>query len=332
MAGGDGTKRRGAVLIGALAIAFMLAGGLEALARGPVFGVARPEPGFSPADWGALAPAMAQIAQWQGELYRALAALVREFKTNPAAGGLLIAFSFAYGVLHAAGPGHGKAVLSSYLLASGDGVRRGAALSFAAAAIQALSAIALVSILAGLLRATSLEMTRAGLQLEVASYGLIALMGAFLVARKSLALLGQRRRGHAHSHAHDHLHHSGCGHDHAVDAQALSGQDKGMRRAALAVLAVGVRPCSGAILVLVFALAQQVFYVGMVAVAAMALGSGITVAAIAALVLCARDAARRLSARRPRTTGFIVHGVELAGALSVFLFGLVLFLGTFAAL
>ena len=69
-------------------------------------------------------------------------------KQNPAALGLLAGLSFAYGVFHAAGPGHGKAVISSYLVATGEGFRRGVALSALAALAQALAAIALVGLFA----------------------------------------------------------------------------------------------------------------------------------------------------------------------------------------
>jgi ABC-type nickel/cobalt efflux system permease component RcnA len=311
----------------------------EALARGPVFGVARPEGGFSPADWGPLAPLAAQIAAWQSALYQVLSGLVRDFSSNPHAAVMLIGFSFAYGVLHAAGPGHGKAVISSYLLASGEGVRRGLVLSFAAAGVQALSAILVVSVLAGILNASSMAMTRAGMQLELASYALIALMGAFLVVRKLAALARLAWRpaaavaGHHHDHHpggnHDHHSHGGsCGHAHGVDPGDLPEGPLGARRAALAVFAVGIRPCSGAVLVLVFALAQGVYGAGVAAVLAMGLGTGITVAAIALLVLGARGVAARLAARRPGAGAALFLFLELAGSLAILLIGLVLFAGT----
>lgn len=327
----------------ALAVLMLMGSGIgdDALARGPVFGVARPEGGFSPADWGPLAPVAARIAAWQSALYQMLSGLVRDFSSSPHAAFMLIGFSFAYGVLHAAGPGHGKAVISSYLLASGEGVRRGLVLSFASAGVQALSAILLVSLLAGILNASSAAMTRAGMQLELASYALVALIGAFLVARKLAALARLAWRpaaaaaGHHHDHhpGHDHNYHShggACGHAHGVDPGELAEGPLGARRAALAVLAVGIRPCSGAILVLVFALAQGRYGAGVAAVLAMGLGTGITVAAIALLVLGARGMAVRLAAHRPGAGAALFLFLEVAGSLAILLIGLVLFMGTLA--
>jgi nickel/cobalt exporter len=82
------------------------------------------------------------IAGWllakQATFYRALAGLIRAAKTNGSAYWGLMGISFAYGIFHAAGPGHGKAVISSYLLANEETWRRGIVLSFASALLQAV--------------------------------------------------------------------------------------------------------------------------------------------------------------------------------------------------
>ena len=120
---------------------------------------------------------------------------------------VLAALSFIYGVVHAVGPGHGKMVISSYVVANEETVRRGVVISFIAAALQALTAVALVGILAFALNASGLQINAWSNQLETVSYALIALVGAWLLddaAHPSLpALAGPaRERGHA---AHDHL-------------------------------------------------------------------------------------------------------------------------------
>ncbi len=116
--------------------------------------------------------------------------------------------SFAYGVFHAAGPGHGKAVISSYLVANDETWRRGIALSFASAILQAFTAIAIVGIAAVLLGATAHVMGNAVRVIEIVSYALIVLIGLRLLWVKGRAfwhLLRPRAHDH-HDHAHDHHH------------------------------------------------------------------------------------------------------------------------------
>ena len=116
----------------------------------------------------------------QSRMHREMAAAVKDLKTGDPmrATGLLMLIAFLYGVLHAAGPGHGKAVISSYVLSNEETVKRGIALSFLAALFQALSAIFFVGVFAMLFNRTSLEMRATETLLETLSWGLVALVGA----------------------------------------------------------------------------------------------------------------------------------------------------------
>ena len=96
----------------------------------------------------------------------------------------------------------------------------------------------------------------------------------------------------------------------------------GWRRGLAAIVAVGLRPCSGAILVLVFALAQGMFWAGVAATLVMGLGTAITVATIAVLAVSARGIAQRLSNASDGTGALIMRGIEFGAA------GLVLLLGS----
>jgi nickel/cobalt exporter len=90
------------------------------------------------------------VAGWlmerQSELYRAMASAVRATRTDRSALFALLGLSFAYGIFHAAGPGHGKAVIASYLVAYTESWRRGVVLSIVSALTQGLVAIAVVSV------------------------------------------------------------------------------------------------------------------------------------------------------------------------------------------
>ncbi len=314
----------------------------------------------------------------QSEFYRQMSATIRAAKTDGSAVGALLGISFAYGVFHAAGPGHGKAVISSYLVANEETARRGIVLSFASALMQALMAIAIVGIGAVVLNVTAGQMCGAERVIEIASYGLIAAFGARLVWSKGGGFVRALRscrgapsplvpamvhvHGHTHDHSqHDHAHshgaahardvhhdhdhhghdqhahdHAGhvhdehCGHSHGPEPSALAGPG-GWSRGLSAVLTVGIRPCSGAILVLVFALAQGLFWAGVAATLLMGLGTAITVSAIAIIAVSAKGLAARIAAGRDGSGAVLLRGIEFGAAALVLLFGVGLLLGYIAA-
>ena len=162
----------------------------------------------------------------QSEFYREMSTTIRAAKSDGSAVWTLLAISFAYGIFHAAGPGHGKAVISSYLVANQETARRGIVLSFASALLQALVAVVLVGICAWLLNATAKTMCGAEKAIEIASYALIAAFGARLVWTKGGGFMralqaprpagrgGRRAPSHDHGHHHDHGH-DHHGHDHS---------------------------------------------------------------------------------------------------------------------
>jgi ABC-type nickel/cobalt efflux system permease component RcnA len=291
----------------------------------------------------------------QSEINQRLAAAVRDIRTgNPVLATLILAgLSFAYGVLHAAGPGHGKAVISSYVLANERTMRRGIALSFLAAFIQGLSALLIVAVLVLGLKATGLTMKTTERWLETLSWGFVAAVGAWLLWRQ-IASLRQRHElapatEHAHHHGHDHHHDHNCGHDHhqhdhhhhhdhahgdaccshahMPDPKQLEGAWSWRKMLPIA-FAVGIRPCTGAILVLVFAIGQGLAWAGVFATFAMAIGTAITVSALAALAVGSRELAARLGnsggigAERVRTIA------GLGGSAAVLALGLFLFVGS----
>ena len=289
-------------------------------------------------------PEVGGFAGWilaeQARFYRMLSGLIRAAKADGSAAYTLMGISFVYGVFHAAGPGHGKAVISSYLVANNETWRRGIALSFASAVLQSLTAIAIVGIAAVLLGATAKMMGDTVRAIEVVSYALIVLIGLRLLWVKGRAFLrlwrgdahshhdhhhGHDHHGHHHRHDHQHEHHdeddaSAWGHAHAPEPRELAGQHW-LRRGFTAVVAVGLRPCSGAIIVLVFALAQGLFWIGVASTFMMGLGTAITVAAVATIAVGARGFAGRLAKAKPGAGMLLLRGLETAAALLIILFG-----------
>ena len=314
----------------------------------------------------------------QAAFYRSLSGFIRASKEDGAAMWELFGISFVYGVFHAAGPGHGKAVISSYLVANEETWRRGIALSFVSAAIQSVVAIVVVAIAAVLLGATAKTIGLTVHLVEIISYALVILIGlrllyvkgrSFLVACRELtwrqtpelafaaahaakplsaATLqssGQRpgamamRAGqcqvdgctaHVHGfHCHDY-HESAWGHAHGPEPTMLAGAG-GWRRGLAAVVAVGLRPCSGAIIVLIFALAQDLFWTGVGATLIMGLGTAATVAAIATVAVSARGLASRIARTRAALGMLAMRAIEVGAAALIVGFGALLLAGYVAS-
>ena len=355
-------------------------------ARQPGFFGSRPPAGSGApvASSGPLTAAWVWMLNMQQRMHRGLAEAVRDFKTrDPLSAALaLIMASFLYGVFHAAGPGHGKAVISSYVLANERTVRRGIFLSFLAAGVQGLSALVVVGVLVLVLKATGLTIKATERWIETISWALVAMVGAWLLYGQMKSLLagwgkgnkvaaaGEPKHAHAHdddcgcdhghhhhdhgapsllkqanvggarlaqragaatvsraapapshagcAHAHDaaHDHHDCCGHAHMPSPEQLEG-DLSWSKAMAIAFSVGIRPCTGAILVLVLAISLGIPWVGVISTFAMAVGTAITVSALAALAVGPREMAKRMAGADSRWGWRIERAAGLVGPLLV---------------
>ena len=340
------------------------------------FGAAPNEPGLNLPRTGFLG----WLAQKQKDFYLELTVALAALKADWTAFWLLGGLSFLYGIFHAAGPGHGKVVISAYLLAHEAQVKRGILLSFVSAMLQSLVAIGFVLVAASLLGMTAMAMSDAANWIGIVSYAMIALLGLWLILRKILGW------GHKHQHdeptemlpavdpmqslarrhmgvaphvlaagnapltsfkvlgegadAHGRLPgHSHYGHGHGDDARdghhqghahvVTPGQLNGSWREQLSiVLAVGMRPCSGALIGLAFSLSQGLLSAGILAVLLMGAGTAITTGALAAMAVGFKALARRFAGTDNAVTGALVWWTELVAAVGVFAFGIVLVLAS----
>ncbi|MBD8686415.1 MULTISPECIES: nickel/cobalt transporter [unclassified Rhizobium] len=330
-------------------------------------GIGSAEPSISIG--GPLAPLFQWINVHQQMFYRALTGALRAMREDPWALTSLIGLSFAYGVFHAAGPGHGKAVISSYMIANETQLKRGILISFVSALLQGGVAIGLVGAAYLVLRGTSITMTKATQAMEIASFAMVALFGAWLLFRKLRSLMtgrtaapvlaietagpaptialetssfsassattstarkgmgsGLRFQGQPVFADHDQ---SGtgeicttCGNAHAPDPSMLRSKDFSLQEAWSAIIAVGLRPCSGAIIVMSFSILNGLLLGGVLSVIAMSLGTAITVSLLACLAVKAKDIAVRFAGTGSRKAAGITHAIEIAGAVFVLLMGL----------
>ncbi|NRP69701.1 hypothetical protein ILFOPFJJ_00573 [Ensifer psoraleae] len=331
-------RRIGGPLAAALLLAALSA--TAAAAQSPL-GIGTAEPSVQTT--GFLGGFFAWVNMEQQSFYRLLTGTLKGMRENPWQLWSLIGLSFAYGVFHAAGPGHGKSVISSYMIANETELRRGVLLSFLSSMLQGVVAILLIGAVYLLLRGSSISMTDATHSLEVASYALIAAFGGWLVFRKlrlmarpALATTGASHTGHDHVHDHhdhgDHHHHHAhavgevcatCGHAHAPDPAMLKGDRFALSEAWSAIVAVGLRPCSGALIVLSFALLNGLYLGGVLSVFAMSIGTAITVSILATMAVTAKGFAVRY-ASSTSAAARISNGIEIAGAAMVLVLGLVL--------
>jgi nickel/cobalt exporter len=249
----------------------------------------------------------------------------------------IMTIAFLYGVFHAVGPGHGKLVVGSYFLTRRARILHGLAMSGSAALVQSLSAILLVSLLAAVLELGAKRILAEAAVLEVASYGIITLLGLWMawgVVGRRACCAHAGEAGHApgagcgHDHHHDHDH----DHDHDHRSPAVPSPRGEMLRVLSAGAAVGLRPCSGAILVLLFTLANDIYPVGIAATFAMGLGVAITVSVVSLGTLGLHRSLSALGERHAALADRLRQGAALAGAMVITVFGLLQLLGIWSGL
>jgi nickel/cobalt exporter len=299
-------RRRG--LVAALGLGLLLLAGAPAAAqslRGPgpgpaggtEAGTGLPVPEFAK-------PLMNRITRAQRDLN---ATLSREMRTvrqsgSPGAALAVAGIAFLYGILHAAGPGHGKLVVSSFFLARDTRLLTGVLAGVLFSLLQAVSSIALVAVLALALEWGGFEVLSQSVRLELLSYGLIVAIGLYLT-------VSALRGGDEHAHA----------------ADVSPGRSRQPSSLWSVVTAAGLTPCASAIIILLFAWANQVFALGIGATLVMALGMAVTVCAMGLAAIATRRAVLRGSRRRPGLLRWARQGLSVTGGALIIVFGCLLF-------
>ena len=352
----------------AAAVALLAAAGLAHAAGSPL-GIGTAEPSFQPMG-GPLAPIFLYVNYEQQAFYRALTKSIEAMRQDPWQLWTLIGLSFAYGIFHAAGPGHGKAVISSYMVANEIELKRGVAISFVSALIQGLVAVLVVGAAYFVLRGSGITMTMATNAMEITSFVMVILFGSWLLFRKLRAMMQGRvqrqkmqlatsagpislslfegaatgtdsARGFARSSAaipagggyqcYDPAHTTGdgaycetCGHAHLPDPKMLSNEKFSAREAWSAIAAVGLRPCSGALLVMTFSMLNGLYLGGLLSVLAMSIGTALTVSLLAIIAVFAKGTAVRFTGKGSRLSVWVSNGIEILGALLVICTGIIL--------
>ena len=266
----------------------------------------------------------ADLGRWATENQRvaqdAMAlALTRLRAGDPGALATLLGLCFAYGFFHAAGPGHGKILIGGYGLGRQVAALRLSGLALAASLAQAATAVVLVYAGVAVLNLTRQGMTDFADQVMApASYGAIALVGVWLALRGvrrwrrlSRAAVGaghdhghghhhddhDHHHHHNHDHDHDHHHHhdhaadgtcATCGHRHGPTLEETEAV-KSWKDAAMLIGAVAIRPCTGALFLLILTWRFDLVGAGIAGAFAMGLGTASITIAVAIVAVTLRS-------------------------------------------
>ena len=208
---------------------------------------------------------------------------------EPGAVMALLSVCFAYGFFHAIGPGHGKVLIGGYGLGRQVPWLRLSVISLLSSLGQAVTAVVIVAggiTIMGLARDQLVGITED--IMAPASYGAIGLIGGWLIwrgFRKSAGLAlgagtGHHDHTHQHKHDHDHGHHYAhdhgtcqtCGHKHGPDLAEVE-NTRSLREALALIAGIAIRPCTGALFILIITWQMGIFGAGIAGAFAMALGT-----------------------------------------------------------
>ena len=269
-----------------------------------------------------------QLARWaadgQREAQTALARGLRALRAGePGALIALLSMCFAYGFFHAVGPGHGKILIGGYGVARQVSMVRLSVLALVSSLAQAATAVILVY--SGVLLFNWSRERMEGLAdtlLAALSYGAIALIGAWLAYRGLRTLWRSFRPAddHHHTHDHDHSGHSHvcdtCGHSHGPSIEEVA-KVSSLRDALVLVGAIAIRPCTGALFLLILTWRMDIQVAGILGAFAMGLGTASVTVVVALMAVVFRSGALETlsegqTARRALGTVELIAGVVIA--------------------
>ncbi len=310
---------------------------------------------------------MVESIQWQREVNTQLADLLCDAKTNPVvAGGYLMSFSFLYGMLHSLGPGHGKVIVTTYLATHPTKVRASLMLTVVSALCQALVAILLVSVLVWGFSASMRVVNQQATMFVSMSFWLVVILGGLIcwkslkqmylvlrrkkirIAKLQPMVVGAQAKGQmqyktssmiyspvtprlskAGTVEEDHVHSEscGCGHQHVADADAMN-RASTWREYVGIVATIGIRPCTGAIMVLLFANVAGLYWMGVLSAFLMAVGTAVTTSLIALMTLTGKHLVKQYLTLANRSSSpqwkLTSHCLQLLGGLLLIGVGLLL--------
>ncbi len=276
----------------------------DAMAQKPAGGFV--VPGF-------VSRAISTMTQWQLTMRNAMASKADDILTHPYGRSfwLFIGFAFAYGFIHAMGPGHGKVFAAGYFLHRPDGIWLGLLFGFLTMGFHVLSATILVMAGFWLLGGTAALSGGGGVYLEPVSYGLVVCLGVFMTVDTLREMFFFPKK-------------AGCI---EYDGEIGSRQN-GRSRLWAMTMAAGLVPCPGAAMVLVFSITLGIAHAGYAAMFAISAGMGLALSFVSVGTVLFRGVLLAATGRHEKMYHVLHRTMSLAGSLIVMLFGAMMFLGS----
>ncbi|NSX54314.1 nickel/cobalt transporter [Parasulfitobacter algicola] len=226
-----------------------------------------------------------QVAVWaasqQRDVQNTMAGVLRQLRAGePGALAGLMALCFAYGFFHAVGPGHGKIAIGGYGAARKVSAIRLSVLAVLSSLAQAATAVLLVYtgvLLLGWGRA-QMENIAETIMAPV-SYAAIGAIGLWLLWRGLRGLLQKPASSEVCG---------TCGHAHGPSVDQAE-QVRSVRDAILLIGAIALRPCTGALFLLILTWRMGIEFAGIAGTFAMGLGTASVTVAVAVASVTLRN-------------------------------------------
>ncbi|WP_201288006.1 nickel/cobalt transporter [Psychromonas sp. L1A2] len=284
---------------------------------------------------------------WQKSINEQIIELLYSAKTELVASGFsLVSLAFIYGVLHSLGPGHGKLIVTTYLATHPTKIKISLILTVLSALLQALVAIIAVSVLLLVFNSTMREVNNEANNLISLSFYSVVILGSIVIWRNAKALFkgaysrpipikitaikpiinSVNPRNHSNDLNTNNI--CGCGHVHFASAEYIN-KASSLKEYLAIIFSVGLRPCTGAIMVLLFSNMLGLYWLGIVSAFLMSVGTALTTSIIAIMtILSTKLVQGYLSSgnnqykSKKRTSMKIV--VKLTGGILLVLMGIIL--------
>ncbi|MGD9157106.1 MAG: hypothetical protein PVG39_01745 [Desulfobacteraceae bacterium] len=249
-----------------------------------------------------------KIMMWQQELNTKLTERVKSLKNDKSLKNIfpLILISFLYGIAHAAGPGHGKVVIFSYFISQKGNIKKGMFLGFLIGLFHAVSGIIIVLSLYFIIKTTYLaSFENISRHIKIISYTLVMLVGLFILINSLFNIT-----------------------DRLFKKNNKDTESKESNKKLLPIaLAVGIVPCPGVVIIMLFALSFNLLYIGLAMSLLMALGMGITIMIAGFISILGRKGLVKSTAGKQKVQHYFQKGLTIFGSLLITLFGVTLLLG-----
>lgn len=248
-----------------------------------------------------------QISTLQRQLTKEITKLAKEIKEQRSLKPiiLILMLTFIFGMVHALGPGHGKTITFSYFIAERASIRKGILVGSLIGFLHALSALALVLVLYFIVRQVFISQVEDfGRIIKLISYSFITAIGIFLLIKAIVGIVKKK------------------------ESQSEEQRITNVRSIIPFAIAVGLTPCTGAVIILLFSISMGILSLGIISTFCMALGMATTISIVGIIAILAKNSLTRIFKASTKISMILQFVLSITGAVLIALLGLLLFTST----